>query len=228
VLVGAEPKRQSFTVHHDIITKRSGFFRAARSEHWTSDKSKPVDLQHCDPTVFAHYLHCVYRGEVPFFDIYGDGQEINGQYTMKEMCREPDIANEYYEYLVKLYITADSLQDPITANLVIDEVRRISQRACIPGGSALTLAFDQTLEGDGLRNVLADIVIVCGDEYDDGVDHSIDFLKLVMKRSKTVRSTTREVQAATEEVGDETLWAFGGDEDWVRCEYHQKPEGVQK
>jgi hypothetical protein len=85
VLVGAGAKQRRFTVHHDLITKRSKFFRAARSERWTLIKSKPADLQHCDPDIFAKYLHCIYRDAVPFYDMFyddGDTVETNATYTM--------------------------------------------------------------------------------------------------------------------------------------------------
>ena len=49
VLVGAKPDQQSFTVHHDIATQRSGFFRAARSNRWT-DPTKPTELVDDEPS----------------------------------------------------------------------------------------------------------------------------------------------------------------------------------
>lgn len=61
--VGKAPgPQQLFTVHHDVLTARSEFFRAARSSQWMSDPSKATDLEDEDPEVFVYYLNCVYFG----------------------------------------------------------------------------------------------------------------------------------------------------------------------
>lgn len=227
VLVGAGAKQRRFTVHHDLITKRSKFFRAARSERWTLDKSKPADLQHCDPDIFANYLHCVYHDTVPLYDRWKDGDDINASYAMELMCRETWFADKYYEHLVKLYTTADSLEDPITANMVVDEVRRISQKACPPLASKVKLAFDNTVLGDNMRKVLADIFVSVsdarGDEDLEDVDYPEDFLKLVVERFKTMRGYTR-VEDATTKIAEKTLWALGDDEcgRLARRQYHRE------
>lgn len=47
------------------MTKRSEFFRAARSPEWlavSADPTKPVDCTDDDPDVFSAYLNCVYFG----------------------------------------------------------------------------------------------------------------------------------------------------------------------
>ena len=229
MLVGAGARQRRFTVHHEIITNRSKFFRAARPERSTSDESKPVDLQHCDPDIFAYYLHCVYRDAVPYFDIFNDGDEGNDTYTMEVIREDPDAADQYYEYLMKLYTIADRLQDPITANMVIDEVRRISQKACLPQTDALGHAFDHTLPGDKMRKVLADMFIFSGDEL-LGVSYPAKFLRLVVKRFKLMRATNSEVGNAATKVGEETLWALGDDDrgHQARREYHQEIEEDSK
>jgi hypothetical protein len=67
VLVGREQKQQLFTVHHKVITERSGFFRKARAPEWNSDTSLPVELYDADPETFDMYLYCVCHNEVPKF-----------------------------------------------------------------------------------------------------------------------------------------------------------------
>ena len=233
MLVGAGAKQRRFTVHHDLITKRSKFFRAARSERWTLIKSKPADLQHCDPDIFAKYLHCIYRDAVPFYDMFyddGDTVETNATYTMDVIRTDSYFADQYYEYLVKLYTTADSLQDPTTANMVIDEMRRISQQAAEPNSETLELVFDHTVPGDNMRKVLADIFIFNGHELGDAIDYPPDFLKLIVERFKTMRETNSEVRDAATKVGKKTLWAFGGGEagDQACREYHQETEEDSK
>lgn len=62
VLVGKEPKQQRFTVYHDILTRRSEFFRAARSGRWTTQPEQATVLDDHEPDVFSVYLHCVNFG----------------------------------------------------------------------------------------------------------------------------------------------------------------------
>lgn len=63
VTVGKLPAQKRFTVYTNILTKRSGFMRAARKPEWLNgDLRKPVDLEDEDPEVFHAYLNCVYFG----------------------------------------------------------------------------------------------------------------------------------------------------------------------
>lgn len=206
MLVGAEPKQQRFTVHHDIITRRSGFFRAARSERWTTDKSKPANMQQYDPEIFASYLHCIYRDVVPRPNKWTP--EADAQRAMNATNHDTDSGNEYYRYLVKLYIIADSLRDPTTANLVIDETRRFSYVACLPGFPVVKLAFRHTMPGDGLRKVLADVYVFKGSSI-SGEHCPLAFLMLVIGRSMATRKKNEAVSAAIEAVAQSSLYAIG-------------------
>lgn len=60
IVVGSQQQR--FTVHTNVLTHRSEFFRAARSSQWLTDPAKPVDLEDDDPEVLSAYLECVYFG----------------------------------------------------------------------------------------------------------------------------------------------------------------------
>lgn len=62
IVVGRDCLQKRFTVHTDVFTKRSEFFRATRSPRWLTDPTKPVDLEDDDPYVFSAYLNCVYFG----------------------------------------------------------------------------------------------------------------------------------------------------------------------
>jgi hypothetical protein len=59
VLVGQGARQQSFTLHQDLIKKRSKVFTTV-----TSDR---VPLQEFDPEIFDKYLYCVYHNKVPKF-----------------------------------------------------------------------------------------------------------------------------------------------------------------
>ena len=80
MLVGKEPSRTRFTVHQDLIVKRSEFFRAARSSLWTSpDVPTTLGDEDYDPEVISAYLHCLYfgadaiRDHLSFFDQQAKG-----------------------------------------------------------------------------------------------------------------------------------------------------------
>ena len=119
VLVGPEKKR--FTVYHDMMTDRSGFFKAARSSRWTDDPRTPTDLTDHDPEDFANYLQLVYGGGcIP------PDEELT-QYVKDGTPEARSSAayrlyNDHYEALFKLYILADKLEDLKAANLVMDEI----------------------------------------------------------------------------------------------------------
>jgi hypothetical protein len=49
-------------VYHDLLTQRSEFFRAARSQRWSDDPTKPTTLDDVEVEVFSAYLHCVNFG----------------------------------------------------------------------------------------------------------------------------------------------------------------------
>jgi hypothetical protein len=49
-------------VYHDLFIQRSDFFRAAHSERWTHDPTKPTTLDDVDAKVFSAYVHCVNFG----------------------------------------------------------------------------------------------------------------------------------------------------------------------
>jgi hypothetical protein len=140
VLVGSEHNQQLFTVHHDVITKRSKFFRQARSPQWNPDKSVPVELQHVDPQIFDVYLQCVYHDAVP--------EHTGEEYTEAQLR---------YEVFVDLYILADSLLDSDTTSLAINAIRWIGDVEDLPQVGVINHAYRHTMEGCALRDALVEI-----------------------------------------------------------------------
>jgi hypothetical protein len=190
VLVGSGPAETHFSVHLYIITKRSGFFRAARSERWTTDKSKPADLHDYDPRTFDHYLHCLYHNAVPKAlplpeskpapsKVTKGDHDIWKEWLKQEAVRQTAITSRYME-LVRLYVVADRLADPTTANIVIDAIRRFSHSSCMnPNASVINFTFRSTTDNDGLRMLFADFYV-----YDDVAlpngDLPKEFLRMVV------------------------------------------------
>jgi hypothetical protein len=61
-VVGRGDLQQQFTLHTEPFTKRSEFFRAARSPHWLTDPTNLVDCEDDDPEIFSAYVNFVYFG----------------------------------------------------------------------------------------------------------------------------------------------------------------------
>jgi hypothetical protein len=169
VLVGAGSNETRFTVHHDIITKRSAFFRTARSERWTTVKTKPADLQAYEPETFEMYLQCLYHDTVPkptlFFKPVPMPDKKSGPEILKKHREQATTARRVYsdsrfKELVDLYVLADILADPTTMNIAIDEIRRFSKIFHgEPSAKVITHAFRFTSESDGLRLLFADYCV---------------------------------------------------------------------
>lgn len=106
-----------------------------------------------------------------------------------------------FEALLSLYVLANHLEDPATANLVIAEIRRFCGPSKLPPGPKMVdLAFRSTVERDRLRNLLVDLYIYgsrtppnahC--KFPRG-EFSLDFLYLFMESVLTekLKKTYRE------------------------------------
>ena len=133
------------------------------------------------------YVHCVYRNVLPSMPalVFPPLNNSNGADPPQspEQAQQSDVdRNLRYKALIKLYILADRLLDPTTANMAIDEIRRFSESVkCNPSAQAITFVFDSTKEGDGLRKLLADFIIYTGAYLPEG-DVPEGFFKFVLER----------------------------------------------
>jgi hypothetical protein len=190
--VGSAPEQQLFTLHHEIFTRRSRFFRVARSERWTPG-TKPTELHEHYAGIFNLYVHCVYRNVLPSMEASIFLPPNNGNATDPPQSPEQaqqgevnrkDLIDLRYEALINLYILADVLLDPTTANMAIDEIRRFRLDVkSNPGAHVITFIYNSTKEGDGLRKVLADFFIYSYTSlYMPKGDVPNDFFKFLMQR----------------------------------------------
>lgn len=229
MLVGIAPFQKRFTLHHYIFTKRSVFFRAARSGRWTPD-TKPTDLHEHDPSIFDLYLHCVYQNTLPTLPSVSSPppKDDQGKYIKESSAQFRQItANRKialdlrFHTLPRLYILADSLLDPTTANLVIDEVASLAWNyRHAPGTAVIDVAFASTREKDGLRNLLADLHAHLDETVPKG-DLPNAFLSLVFQRFLTAKviDGIRVQPAFTKRL--ENVCA---DSKWAKSEYYQRIE----
>jgi hypothetical protein len=114
--VGIKPNRMRFTVHRDLITKRSEFFRAARTKYWT-EPSKVTRLVDDDPVVFEVYLNCLYNG-LDCLAKLDYSKPISGGDKDNEVEKKHE-HHETARFLIDLYLLTDKLVDRTTANVVM-------------------------------------------------------------------------------------------------------------
>lgn len=211
-------------MHSSVMAKRSEFFRAARSERWTSE-TKPTELHEHDPSIFDLYLHGVYHNTLPTMPLAitlppldENGRRIKETPQQKRQrlaFNEISIDSQLLP-LVKLYILSDSLLDPTTANLAVGEINTIGwKRRHLPGAAVLDLVFSNTRENDGLRNLLVDFYVYVGRPLPEG-DFPHAFLLLFADRVLAARFNDYL------EVNEDHLnYVEEGGCDWAKGEYHQ-------
>lgn len=169
VLVGPEKKR--FSVPRDILIERSGFFEAARSPRWKQDPSDPTDLSDHDPQEFSSYLEIVYTGKLSYSDDklaqwYGEGchQDQYEQVSTARCRRE--------QWLAILYVLADKLQDPLSANIAMDNFLDAHNKArMVLDPSLIRYVYGHTPPESPLRHVVRDTMV-----YETGMNH-LELLK---------------------------------------------------
>ena len=227
ILVGKEPNQQRFTVYHDIITRRSKFFHAARSGRWTTQPDQATVLDDHEPDVFSVYLHCVNFGRkalhehidaIPVteridnedannhsFEEAEEGEEgtqddaedhgVEGSQASELESDGSEESNdtgrclwkvgdmEYPDkFLVDLYLLADKLMDPATANMAIDKLISVCEvRDSYPSPALISYVYGSTTVGSPLRRLIRDwYVLTVSNSWVDGIsqrDYPHDFLK---------------------------------------------------
>lgn len=304
VLVGDAPgPQQLFPVYHDVLTKRSGFLRAARSAQWLKDPKKPVDLKDEDPETFSLYLNCAYFGAQAIRrkpancddsnegksdkectetnhnassntvsnnaenininnaanansansgnsgndDSQGnDNIQDNDQTNKKDAFErsEQDCAaavesglaqeteysgsdTEQFDLLIKVYILADKLQDPSTANAVIDEIVDFGEETRqMPSVQAINLTYRSTVHGHSLRRLLRDCYVYDISGSDRYMRVHTDDLPLELYRDIAVRYLRRKHNEHPTRAMRDVYWfnikthIYPADP----CRYHQHDE----
>jgi hypothetical protein len=186
VIVGTGVGQQTFEVDHDNLTRRSKFFRAARSERWTS-KTKPTELPEHDPTIFDLYLGCLCdnvvleRSRLKVLQKLQKKRDLGLQLTKEELEQENtgwwEFRSARTNELIDLYILADHLLDPVTANMAIDELRIFHVEHSVElSADVINHVVSSTKDNEnGLRLLFADIFV-----YQRGPELDFDFPKEFM------------------------------------------------
>jgi hypothetical protein len=161
---GSDLEPRFCELEHDITTKRSKPFRSHR---WTS-KTNDNELPDHDPSMFGSDANSLDYDQMP-------GQPYSRVvllYEKKWPHEHTERANELYDFLmqsfhneqytdfVKLYILANHLRDPATANMAVDKIRiHMGKYVWTPSTEVINLVLDSTSKDDGLRFVFADFFV---------------------------------------------------------------------
>jgi hypothetical protein len=234
IVVGKQPNQKSFTAYHDLLTQRSEFFRAARSERWSQDPKKPTTLDDVDVEIFSTYLHCVNWGaeflDAPVQTILDENRHIYEEETIikiagdsssggdntkgsdndsssddegsdesdsgdESTAADPDEVDHSImqstrpieTFLIDLYLLADKLIDPTTANLAIDKlVDFIEERETYLSARLIRFVNKTTMVRSPLRRLVRDhstmddVVGYSNSEYFQGSEFPAEFIKDVL------------------------------------------------
>ena len=220
MLVGPEEKR--FSVYHDLLTERSGFFKAARSSRWLEDPQTPTDLTDHDPEEFSNYLQLVYTSALITPDI-----EVLKWCNDDSECDKPnneilEHMQSHYSVLINLYMLADKLQDLTSCNMVMDGILNFgNQVGRIPRLNLVKRIYNYTPSHSYLRAMIRDMIIYeVYEDYFDGTTES-NFPKQLLfdiaQKSLSVKWT--QLEAGDPKVSEGYVKNIA--EDFPKCHYHQ-------
>jgi hypothetical protein len=104
ITVGGKFKTESFSVHKDVITEKSDFFKNGLSGRWTNSDTNSITLDHIDPIYFAMYLETLYTNEIDLDDVTGI---------------------EVHTTWAKVYVIAEEMLDSSTKDTILRAIRKL-------------------------------------------------------------------------------------------------------
>jgi hypothetical protein len=215
VLVG--PEKEQFYVHHGVLVIRSGFFEAARSPDLLDDPHAPTELSEYDAEEFSDYLHLVYTGAI----VLPDGEVskwIEQRAPGTGLDTVGDAVSSHFSVLVKLYVLADKLQDPKSANLIMDGIVEFCKDCnAIPTHGLKKGIYELTPPGSPLRTLIRDLMIYqVGHDYYEEIGYKAlpkELLFEIAREHQNIQK--RHPQQSISEVYIQRVT------DFPKCRYHQ-------
>lgn len=147
VVVGEEPLQKTFLVHEAIICERSEFFRRAMNGNWVESSERMVKLPEDSAEIFGTYINMVYTGMV--------ATQLDD--ITDEKLKRTNLSVEC-NYLCRLYVLAEKLQDALAKDSVREALRRLDLEKSgglytLPPLEAINLLYEGTCEGDPVRSI---------------------------------------------------------------------------
>lgn len=151
VLVGKEEKH--FMVHKDVVCNTSPIFRTACSKEWKEANERTVRLPEPTPSMFAAYLHYIYRGQIELSD---RALSISG---------DTDVGKRTDAH-IEIFLLADFLQDQtlgegiLKSFVTVMETAESTNSRCLPGRHTFKFIYDNASESSLLRKLVVDAFIL--------------------------------------------------------------------
>jgi hypothetical protein len=156
VVVGSPPSESKrFTLHTSVFVAQSGYLAAARKPEWTAQNpGQPVDLKDEDPELFQAYMNCVYFGDETIEHWVDDYLSSLPEMLVDDKQQARDAL---FTKLIGLYLLCQRLIDFKAANMVIDEVIRLTNAGkIIPMRGPIVLAYSSTIKDHPLHALIRD------------------------------------------------------------------------
>jgi hypothetical protein len=187
IRLGQGEKQQSFSVHHDIITRRSEYLHDLRRQRMNCSSDSSVINLDDDPEVFATYLHTVYFGAEPLKERVAAMEENNPRQQKSSNSESGDdgegknsdsngaapdtdetqatsnddngiLKEELVEkFLIDLHLLAVKLRDIIAADLAIDELVELYRHERSTRKEMVAFVYQSTPKDGALRALYRDL-----------------------------------------------------------------------
>lgn len=210
ILMGESATR--VTVHKDVLTSSSGFFRAACGGSWKESKEKSISLPETTEEIFMIYVGWLYTGNAEVYD-EDEHQDLP---KASETVRS-DVFDIGFDNIVDSYILGDFLDDESFCNALIDNLMLLSLfTKTLPDRASIGKYWAQLPQGSGIRRLLVDLEVSYGETdclSSDNRHWPYDYLIELVKAYGTDRGTDGKARQPEER---------------EKCYYHRHSEGSPK
>lgn len=214
IIVGQNDSAETFFLHGDLLTKRSGFFAAALgNKRWVESQQMVVRLPEDDPKlfdIFAKFLYCT--------KIYSTEPDDKKAETEDMTYADPE-----WERLARCWVLGDKLNCPWFQDASIDA---IVQRMVETGETPIalhTFAYTKTAGDNALKRLAVDIA-TWRYEKEDLTDEDLTNPELAEFFRDTFRRLHERCgmkESSSSDGPDHEPWSDG-----PRCLYHVHCFGV--
>ncbi|CBX92280.1 hypothetical protein IAQ61_000461 [Plenodomus lingam] len=143
IVVGFD--KAEFTIHQDLLTHHSPFFRAALTGKFEESETKEVVLADTKPEIVEFFVHWLYYGRFP---------EDRDDAALVDLwtCDDEKGSRKKTRNLIRLYIFCDKYDVPQLRHTVMDELYSVMtfRAGRLPDPSITSEAFEKLPDESGM------------------------------------------------------------------------------